>query len=510
MTGPGPRLRRRIAALVGSEVAMAHEPPGGFTVAGRWVVGLADGRSAFVKVGTTPDTAEWLRSEHHWCTRIGGRFMPEVVAFDDGEEPIVVFEDLSTAHWPPPWRDGDLVRVVDTLAEVASAAPDAALAPLEDASHWSEGWGDVARDPGPLLSLRLASPAWLEGALPELIAAAAAAPLSGTALVHADVRSDNLCILEDRVVLVDWNLPHRGNATFDLAALAPSLRLEGGPLPDELVPDQPELAALLAGYFCQRAGLPTIPQAPRVRRFQERQARVALPWAARALGLPPPDGDYARHRLAGLDRRLAAREITEPQWHDLVEEVLGDAYLSSDDPPAGSGKSGGAVEWRWARELTLDAVPPRDGPVHLLDVGCANGHLMESLVAWGAERSVTIEPYGVEISRRLADVARRRLPRWRDRIWHGNALDWEAPRTFDVVNLALDCAPPGRGRELISRAMGWLAPGGRLTFRPDRVKGGTSVEALRELGIEPDGVLETPHPEGTGVRRMAYLERRAV
>ena len=48
------------------------------------------------------------------------------------------------------------------------------------------------------------------------------------------------------------------------------------------------LVALLAGYFCARAGLPEIPQAPHVRRLQREQGGTALPWAARMLGLPPP------------------------------------------------------------------------------------------------------------------------------------------------------------------------------------------------------------------------------
>ena len=45
---------------------------------------------------------------------------------------------------------------------------------------------------------------------------------------------------------------------------------------------------LLAGYFASHAVRPEIPEAPHVRTLQLRQARTALPWAARALGLPPP------------------------------------------------------------------------------------------------------------------------------------------------------------------------------------------------------------------------------
>ncbi|MEZ4240454.1 MAG: phosphotransferase [Myxococcota bacterium] len=88
--------------------------------------------------------------------------------------------------------------------------------------------------------------------------------MAGDALLHLDVRSDNLCLLPDRVVLVDWNHAVRGNPAVDLAFWAPSLRLEGGPAPEALVGD-PSLAALVAGFFAAHAGLPEIPHAPRVR-----------------------------------------------------------------------------------------------------------------------------------------------------------------------------------------------------------------------------------------------------
>jgi len=90
------------------------------------------------------------------------------------------------------------------------------------------------------------------------------------------------------VIFVDWNLACAGNPLIDIVAWLPSLRLEGGPEPWELVPDSHGLGALLAGYFASRAGLPTPATAPRVRPFQRAQAEIALPWAARELGLPAP------------------------------------------------------------------------------------------------------------------------------------------------------------------------------------------------------------------------------
>ncbi|HWX08781.1 MAG TPA: hypothetical protein VNY33_02290, partial [Gaiellaceae bacterium] len=64
----------------------------------------------------------------------------------------------------------------------------------------------------------------------------------------------------------------------------PSLVLEHGPSPDGFGVD--EFAALVAGFFAVRAGLPPPEGAPRVRGFQRAQLEVALPWACRVLGLP--------------------------------------------------------------------------------------------------------------------------------------------------------------------------------------------------------------------------------
>jgi hypothetical protein len=86
-----------------------------------------------------------------------------------------------------------------------------------------------------------------------------------------------------------------------------------------------------------------------------------------------------------------------------------------------------------------------------MDAGCANGLLMESVAAWCAERGLAIDPYGVDISSALAELARRRLPQWADRIWVGNAMSWRPPR------------PPACSHRLDNRV---VSPGGRYCRRP--------------------------------------------
>jgi Ser/Thr protein kinase RdoA (MazF antagonist) len=279
-----------VAAAVGA-AAVGVEPVagGGYgTNTAKWRIALEDGRRAFVKLALDDAAADWLRAEHRIYTRVRGSFLPALVGWRDaGGRTLLVLEDLGHAHWPPPWSPGMVDAVLAALDAVRTTVPPLGLRALEGERERLHGWAMVADDARPLLATGLCSPSWLDVALPVLAQASATAELEGTALVHLDVRSDNLCLDGDRVVLVDWNFASVGNPLMDVVAWAPSLRLEGGPEPWELVADSRGLAALIAGFFASRAGLPPPATAPTVREFQRRQAEIALPWAARELDLDP-------------------------------------------------------------------------------------------------------------------------------------------------------------------------------------------------------------------------------
>jgi Ser/Thr protein kinase RdoA (MazF antagonist) len=240
-----------------------------------------------VKIGATPVTAEWTRIEARTYGALSGWFLPTVLGFDDdGDRPTLALEDLSAADWPPPWSDRRVVGVLDALAAIHATPPPAHLTPFD--LDGGASWQAVGADPGPFLALGLCSAPWLTAALPALLAAAEAAPLSGASLVHLDIRSDNLCFRDGRAVVLDWNHATIANAALDVAFWLPSLESEGGPPPESILPNEPGLAAWVAGFFCAHAGLPFLPDAPHVRALQLAQARTALPWAARALGLSVP------------------------------------------------------------------------------------------------------------------------------------------------------------------------------------------------------------------------------
>lgn len=274
-----------LSPLLGVEVERV-EPVigGGYTAAERLRLHLVDGTTAFAKVATEPLSAEAIAQETVSYRLLGDQqYLPRLLAADDG---VLVVEDLGHARWPPPWEPGDVDRVLATMADVAATrAPG--LPTIEEHRPWVlRQWREV--DVDGLVGLGV-DRAWLARALPVLLAVDAAASFEGDDLLHLDLRSDNLCLLPERVVVVDWNGACRGPGPLDLVCWAPSLTLEGGPQPWELLPGaDPAHVSLIAGYFAQRSPLPPIPGLPRVRPFQQAQLRVALPWVARVLDLGDP------------------------------------------------------------------------------------------------------------------------------------------------------------------------------------------------------------------------------
>ncbi len=117
---------------------------------------------------------------------------------------------------------------------------------------------------------------------------------------------------------------------------------------------------------------------------------------------------------------------------------LEEHYLAHDDPIRQSGFSGGEERWKKERGIILDAVD-EDGS--FLDIGCANGYLMECLVEWAKLKGVTLTPYGVDLGARLIELAKRRFPQYASHFWVANAWDWRPPCKFRYVYALHDCVP---------------------------------------------------------------------
>jgi hypothetical protein len=173
------------------------------------------------------------------------------------------------------------------------------------------------------------------------------------------------------------------------------------------------------------------------------------------------------------------------------------AYLASDDPRAQSGFHGSAERWKAARRPIVEAID-RDGT--FLDVGCANGLLMESVVAWSP---FAVEPYGVDFAPGLVELARTRLPHWADRLWIGDAESWKPPIRFGFVHTRIELPGLenvlGFGRRVIVTSDGSFR-------RPDSPRAEPVGERLRDLGLEVAGELYSRSDEQLVEISVAWVD----
>ncbi len=204
--------------------------------------------------------------------------------------------------------------------------------------------------------------------------------------------------------------------------------------------------------------------------------------------------------LAAIDAALERGEIDEEGWHRAVAAIIVPAYLAADTPWGQSGKSGDEALWEEARRPIADAID-RDGA--FLDVGCASGYLMESIVRWSPHR---IEPYGVDVSPELAELARRRLPQWADRIFVGNALDWQPPRRFEFIRTGLDYVPPSRRPDLVAHLLGHC---GRLIIGVfnEEIEQRALARNVQSWGFTISGRTERAHRDPRVMRRVFWIDR---
>ena len=212
-------------------------------------------------------------------------------------------------------------------------------------------------------------------------------------------------------------------------------------------------------------------------------------------------------QVAAIDEALASGSLDEEGWHRAMADLVVPTYLAGTSPRAQSGHSGDEERWEGARRLILDAVHA-DGS--FLDVGCANGHLMECVHRWAAEDGLRLEPWGMEISVELATLARERLPRWAERIFVGNALSWRPPAPFDYVRTSLDYVPKPRRADLLAHLLrSAVSPGGRLIVGVfnEEVERSALEKAISSWGFVVTGRTERTHPDTERVvRRVLWID----
>jgi hypothetical protein len=139
---------------------------------------------------------------------------------------------------------------------------------------------------------------------------------------------------------------------------------------------------------------------------------------------------------------------------------LEELFLRETDPIRQSGFGGGAERWRRERGAILEAINESGS---LLDVGCANGFLLECMVQWAGQKGIALVPFGLDQGSRLIELARRRMPQREKYFWTGNAWDWVPPRRFRYVYTLTDCVPSPFLRDYLHRLLElFVEEGGRL------------------------------------------------
>lgn len=297
---PSP-VRAVVEDWLGSRIVSAVTQPTGFSPGVAARLQTVDGRRVFIKaVGPEPNPT--CPDVHRREARVVSQLPKSAPAprllwgYDEGDDGwvLLLFEDIEGRHPQEPWLNEELNRVLATLRQLADLLTPAPLAALSAGERFERGicgWRSLQQErPAGLDD-------WSRRHLDRLAALEATAleAISGDTLVHFDVRADNLLLTPERVFVVDWPHVCVGPAWVDLVCFAPSVEMQGGPSPEELLnryladrradPDAITAAvASLAGFFTSGALQPPPPGLPTLRAFQAAQAVVARRWLAQRTG----------------------------------------------------------------------------------------------------------------------------------------------------------------------------------------------------------------------------------
>lgn len=194
---------------------------------------------------------------------------------------------------------------------------------------------------------------------------------------------------------------------------------------------------------------------------------------------------------------LSNNDFTESldEWFSSLRVTLEEAYLKHEEPWKQSGMSGPEDRWTSLRRPVADCI---DKPGSFLDIGCANGYLLECCEKWTAQRKIKIIPYGLDISEKLLELAKKRLPQYVDNFFIGNALTWIPPRRFDFVRTELVYVPAEYEKPYIEFLLkNHLNPGGKLLVA-------NYGEGMTEQEIEK-GIIEGSHATVDILKRLGEL-----
>lgn len=294
-------VRALVEARLGAPVASAVTQTGGFSPGVAARVRLADGRRVFVKaVGPQPDpgTADLHRAEARITAALPAAApVPSLItAVDAGGWVVLVLDDVAGRMPAQPWRHDELARVLTAVEELSAQltpSPVDAPAVADRFGGKFRGWRRLAAAGPPHArgGGRDRLDPWARRNLDRLARRESGwtAAAAGRALVHGDLRADNILLTGDQVVVVDWPWAAIGAGWFDVLAMGPSVIMQSGPdtigvLDRHLAArgadpeDVTTVLVAVAGYFLHSAALAPPRGLPTLRAFQRAQGEAALSW----------------------------------------------------------------------------------------------------------------------------------------------------------------------------------------------------------------------------------------
>ena len=211
---PG-RVRAAVEARLDSPVVSAASQSAGFSPGVAARLRTADGRRVFAKAAG-PEPNPLTPTAHRQEARVAAALPEEAPVprllwpHDEGEGGwiVLVFEDVEGRNPAVPWRAEELDETLETLVALSELLTPSPLPPdaVGAAGEWSvisgASWRRLRKDRPARLD------AWSTRHLDRLADLEAEAPsaVAGDALLHLDVRADNLLLTPERVLVVDW--PH--------------------------------------------------------------------------------------------------------------------------------------------------------------------------------------------------------------------------------------------------------------------------------------------------------------
>jgi fructosamine-3-kinase len=310
-------VRKQVEAALGSPVVRASRIWGGYSPAPSYRLALADGRRAFFKAtyaASNEFSTQALYADERVYQELNGLLGNWIAQYyatiDHDDWHGLLLEDLGPKSVPP-WTPALARRITKALAAFHRSTlgmhfPEWLSRPAERLADedWqrvvaeSQGLRRIAALAGDSAQVALD---WLQAISPTIdtLMKDPALATEPYALLHGDLRSDNLRFTRGKLYLFDWPEITVGRPEWDIVAFAQTVTVEGGVIPEQVMAwyaeEFPAGAAAVDSaiawwftFFAECAWRAEIPGLPRVRRFQRQQLGTMALWAARQWALPEP------------------------------------------------------------------------------------------------------------------------------------------------------------------------------------------------------------------------------